>query len=45
VPRKTNTSLTVLNSSFDARAGGSLDSTLSAAEGGGGGPWLVLRET
>jgi hypothetical protein len=42
MPRETNTSLTVLNSSFEARAGGSSDSTLSAA--GGGGPWLILRD-
>jgi len=32
-----------LNSSVEARAFGSSDSTLSAAAGGGGGPGLVLR--
>jgi hypothetical protein len=43
MPRKTNTSLTVLNSSFEARVGGSSDSALSAVAGGGG-PWLEPRD-
>jgi hypothetical protein len=44
MPRKTNISLTVLNSSFEARAGGSSDLPLSVAAGGGGGSCLVLRD-
>jgi hypothetical protein len=44
MPRKTYTSLTVLNSSFEARAGDSSDLTSSVAAGGGGGSCLVLRD-
>jgi hypothetical protein len=44
MPRKTYTLLTVLNSSFEARAGDSLDLTSSMAAGGGGGSCLVLRD-
>jgi hypothetical protein len=44
MPRKTNTLLTALNSSFEALAGGSLDLPLSTAAGGGGGSCLVLRD-
>jgi hypothetical protein len=42
--QKTNTLLTVLNLSFEARASGSSDLPLSIAAGRGGGSCLVLRD-
>jgi hypothetical protein len=44
MPQKTNILLTVLNLSFEARASGSSDLSLSIAAGGGGGSCLVLRD-
>jgi hypothetical protein len=44
MPWKTNTLLTVLNLSFKARAGNSLDLPLFITAGRDGGSYLVLRD-